>query len=62
MSASVISTYGLEMSSPTTSTRTPPPVAPSAMSSAVRYWLETSPRTRTVAPARRSRGAIASGG
>ena len=62
MSAIVSATYGLEMSSPSTSMRTARPFQPSAMRSAERYWLETSPRTRTTPARSGAGGAIASGG
>jgi hypothetical protein len=47
MTLSVISTYGLEMSSPCTSMRDFLRKSGNAMSSAVRNWDETSPLTRT---------------
>jgi hypothetical protein len=58
---SVISTYGFEISSPSTSIAVSRPVIGSAISSAVRNWLDTSPRTRTgpfatMSPPRRCSG------
>jgi hypothetical protein len=50
------------MSSPTTSTVAPAPVSGSAISSAVRNWLEASPRTATRPPARIAAGRISRGG
>jgi hypothetical protein len=62
---SVISIYGLEISSPTTSISMRP-LSDCAIgrliSSAVRNWLDTSPRTRIGASMRMPAGWICSGG
>ncbi len=57
--------YGFEISSPTTSMVTGRPrlsTSGSAISSAVRNWLDTSPRTRIGASIRMEAARIASGG
>ena len=65
----MIATYGLEMSSPTTSIESAAPrreaSSGSAISNADRNWLDTSPRTATRSGAEgasSSPGRIASGG
>src|SRR5262245_7673128 len=58
---SVISTYGFDTSSPST-TIVPPPAVGSAMSSAVTYWLDTLPRTRAATGVRLVAGQAARGG
>ncbi|MNC90468.1 hypothetical protein D3C83_65690 [compost metagenome] len=58
----VISTYGFETSSPSTLMTVFSPVSGKAISNPVRNWLDTSPRTPTVPPARTTAGWMARGG
>ncbi len=61
----VMSMYGFEISSPSTSTTATPLLvrtSGSVISSAVRNWLDTSPRTRIGASTAICAGRIRSGG
>ena len=60
--ASVISIYGLEINSPTTSTVTVRSSSGKAISKAVRNWLDTSPRTLMRSSTLGVAGKISSGG